>query len=190
MVDVELLVRLRIPDVVALTARNALQRRMGYAGVLADLKRADYWKLTLNVASPQKALELATQLAENTALFVNPNKHSYSVAVVPRELRAAAATAGGKAAQRSDGPFAVRVLVTSPDDAGGEQACRALQDRLGFGDRVAAVQRGTLWLLSIIADSAAEARRIAEEMTITRRMDQGLLLNPHYQECEIWTTSL
>ena len=186
MVDVELLVRLRIPDVVALTARNTLQRRMGYADVLADLKRADYWKLTLNVDSPETALDLARDCAENTNLFVNPNKHSYTVAVVPRELRAAAATEARRPATTSSGPFEVRVLITSPDDAGGEQACQALQGRLGYGDRVADVCKGTLWILCINAADAAEARRIAEEMTITRRVDQGLLLNPHYQECEIW----
>ena len=187
MVDVELLVRLRIPDVVALTARNTLKRRMGYADVLADLKRADYWRLTLNVASPEHALVLARDLAENTNLFVNPNKHSYSVAVVPRELRAAAATDPRESAAPSSGPIEARVLITSPDDAGGEQACEALQGRLGYGDEVAEVRKGTLWILSINAADAAQARRLAEEMTITHRIDRGLLLNPHYQECEIWT---
>ncbi len=187
MVDVELLVRLRIPDVVALTARNALQRRMGYADTLADLQRADYWKLTLNVASPEDALALATDLAENTNLFVNPNKHSYTVAVVPRELRAAAATTAHRSSAPSSGPFEVRVLITSPDDAGGQQACQALQGRLGYGDKVADVRKGTLWTLFISTAHAEQARCIAEEMTITRRIDRGLLLNPHYQECEIWT---
>ncbi|MFQ5808964.1 MAG: hypothetical protein ACE5JM_05025, partial [Armatimonadota bacterium] len=138
-------------------------------------------------ASPEDALSLATDLAENTNLFVNPNKHSYSVAVVPRELRAAAATEGSGRSAASGEPYEVRVLITSPDDAGGETTCQALQGRLGYGDKVADVRRGTLWILTINAADAAEARRIAEQMTITRRIDEGLLLNPHYQECEIWT---
>jgi phosphoribosylformylglycinamidine (FGAM) synthase PurS component len=185
MVDVELLVHLRIPDVVALTTRNTLERRMGYGEALADFRRADYWRLTLDVDSPEAALELARDMAENTNLFVNPNKHSYTVAVVPRELRVAAAT--GESAEAGAGPFEVRVLVTSPDDSGGEAACQALQGRLGYGTQAAEVHKGTLWMLSINAGDAQEARRIAEELTITRRIDQGLLLNPHYQECEIWT---
>jgi len=160
---------------------------MGYAEALAGFERADYWRLTLEVASPEEALVLATDLAENTNLFVNPNKHSYSVAVVPRELRAAAATAAGESSATSGAPFEVRVLITSPDDAGGEKACQALQGRLGYGDKVADVRKGTLWILSINAADATRARRIAEEITITRRIDEGLLLNPHYQECEIWT---
>lgn len=160
---------------------------MGYAEALAGFERADYWRLTLNVASPEDALALATDLAENTNVFVNPNKHSYSVTVVPRELRAAAATEDNRRSAASGGPHEVRVLITSPDDAGGETACQALQGQLGYGEKVADVRKGTLWILTINAADAEEARRIAEQMTITRRMDRGLLLNPHYQECEIWT---
>ena len=40
--QIELLVRLKIPDVTALTTINVLRRRMGYAEILDKLDRADY----------------------------------------------------------------------------------------------------------------------------------------------------
>jgi hypothetical protein len=77
------------------------------------------------------------------------------------------------------------VLVTSPEDTSGDEACAALQGRLGYGTKVAGIARGTLWTLLLKADNADAARRIAEEIAITRRLDRGLLVNPHYQECAI-----
>ena len=77
MQTVELLVKLKIPDVTALTAAGALRRRMGFEGVLTSLARADYYRLELAVDTPEEALALARDLAENTNVFVNPNKHVY-----------------------------------------------------------------------------------------------------------------
>ena len=180
--EIELLVRLKIPDVTALTARNSLQRRMGYAETVVDLQRADYWKLTLDVASQDDALRLARELAEETNLFVNPNKHTYTLAIAGhRALGVGQWTdrALAKAARPAE------VLVKSPEDTSGDDACAALQGRLGYGSKVAGVACGTLWTLLLKADNADAARRIAEEIAVTRRLDRGLLMNPHYQECEI-----
>jgi len=174
-VDVELRVRLKIPDVTALTARSALQRRLGHAETLLDLERADYWRLSLEAADEQAALGLAKQLAEKTNLFVNPNKHTYS-------LWSATAAEGGPS---SGPPFRINVLVTSPEDSQGEAACAALRGRLGYGDRVLDVASGVLWTLTINADDLAQAEHLAREMTVTERIDRGLLVNPHYQDFAI-----
>lgn len=172
---VELLVRLKIPDVTALTAANALRRRMGYEAVLADLRRADYHRLELNVSGPQEAIRLAHELAEGTNLFVNPNKHVYEATPATREPLTT-----------PEGWPVVRVLVTDPEDGSAQGVLAALQGRLGYGKRVAGLLRGTLWSLTLRCPDRQQALDIAQDIAITRSRDRGLLSNPHFQECEIW----
>ncbi len=177
MYDIELFVRLKIPDVVAVTAQTTLQRRMGYAETLRRLKREDFWKITVDAASREEAERLAVELAEKTSLFVNPNKHTYTYQVVE-----SGAHDTDKTPSPRDGTWSVRVLVTVDDDAEASLTLDALRNRLGYGHVVRNVERGTLWTLEIAADSAEAARRVAEEITVTRRVDAGLLVNPHFQE--------
>jgi phosphoribosylformylglycinamidine (FGAM) synthase PurS component len=171
MQKVSLLVRLKIPDVTALTAANALRRSMGYHQ-LKSLQRADYYGLVLNVDTPAEALELARELADKTNLFVNPNKHVYEVTV---------GEPGG-----GEEPGVAHVLVTDPHDGSAESILSALQGRLGYGDRVAEVARGVLWTITLEGADAAEARRVAAEMAGTRSLSEGLLANPHFQEYEVF----
>ncbi len=77
--QVELAVRLKIPDVTALTAANAIRRRLGYAEALADLKRADHYVFDVEAASAEEAEALVRHIAQKTTLFVNPNKHVFAV---------------------------------------------------------------------------------------------------------------
>lgn len=172
MKSVELLVRLKIPDVTALTAANALRRNMGYSQ-LRELQRADYYRLDLQVETDEAAAALARELAEKTNLFVNPNKHVYEIvtrheAAAPREGRL------------------VRVLVTDPHDGSAEGMLSALQGRLGYGNRVTGLTKGLLWSMLLEAEDQAEARRLAAEIAETKSLDQGLLVNPHFQEFEVW----
>ncbi len=173
--DIELRVHLKIPDVTALTAKHALQRSLGYDEWLVDLERADYWRLALEADSEQAALDLARELAERTNLFANPNKHAYQ-----------ATRAGDGAAAAQDPapspPFRINVLVTSPADTSGAAACRALQGRLGYKGRVHEVTSGTLWTLTLNTTDREHAEQLAREMTVTDRIDRGLLCNPHYQD--------
>lgn len=173
MQTVELLVKLKIPDVTALTAAGALRRRMGFEGVLTSLARADYYRLELAVDTPEEALALARDLAENTNVFVNPNKHVYEVRT------------GTQAAARDASGHQAAVLVTDPLDGSAEGALSALQGRLGYGGRVSGLLKGVLWTLELACENDEEARRLAEEIAVTRSREQGLLLNPHFQECEV-----
>ncbi|MBM3498153.1 MAG: phosphoribosylformylglycinamidine synthase subunit PurS [Armatimonadetes bacterium] len=174
MIEVELLVRLKIPDVTALTAANSLRRRMGYADSLERLRRADYYRLGLNAGTSEEALALARELAENTNLFVNPNKHAYQV-----RLPDAAAPA-------SAGPVhEVEVLITDPNDGSAQGALAALRGRLGFGNQVASLTKGVLWLMDLRAADHGAAKQLAEQIAVTRRIDEGLLMNPHFQECTV-----
>lgn len=175
MYEVELLVKLKIPDVTALTAAGALRRRMGYESTLASLQRADYYRLGLEAPDAAAAHALAVELAEKTNLFVNPNKHVY-------ELRE-----GGHAPEAvRDGRHVVQVLVTDPHDGSAEGALAALQGRLGYGGRVQSLLKGTLWTLELVCDSREAALELARDIAITRARDRGLLMNPHFQEVEIW----
>ncbi|MBM3473331.1 MAG: phosphoribosylformylglycinamidine synthase subunit PurS [Armatimonadetes bacterium] len=174
MVEIELLVRLKIPDVTALTAANSLRRRMGYSEALQRLRRADYYQLGLNVATVDEALALAKELAEETNLFVNPNKHVY-------ELRLP-----GQAAPESAGAtHEVEVLITDPNDGSAQGALTALHGRLAYGDRVATLTKGVLWLMGLRAPDREAAKALAEQMAVTKRIDEGLLMNPHFQECVV-----
>ncbi len=175
MISVELVVSLKIPDVTALTAGNAIRRRLGYEDELSALDRADYYRIDLDVDDREAAEALATEMAEETNLFVNPNKHVY-------ELRFAE-DRGANAGQ--DGEWLVNVLVTSPDDSSGEGIASALTDRHGY-DQVAGVETGVLWSMHIAGDSEDAAREIAENITVTRSQSQGILINPHFQEYEMW----
>ncbi len=164
---IELLVWLKIPDVTALTARRALQRRMGYGEVLADLKRADWWRLEVEAADEPAALALGHELAEQTTCFVNPNKHLYRVA----------SHAG--AIEAPDGLTAVGVLTGFDGDASADLTAQALRGRLGYGDTVGQVERGTLWTFLLREPDLDRARALAEAMTVTSNREHGLLINPH-----------
>jgi len=175
MITVELVVNLKIPDVTALTAANAIRRRLGYADRLLELHRADYYRLELDVPDRAAAEALLRELAEDTNLFVNPNKHVF-------EVRFPEDRDGGEAAP---GEQVVNVLVTSPDDSSGAGIASTLRGHLGYA-AVSSVATGVLWTLRLVADSPEDARAMAEEIAITRSQSQGILMNPHFQEIEVW----
>ena len=176
MITVELLVTLKIPDVTALTAANTLRRRLGYAETLRELRRADYYALDLNVDNPDEALELARDMAEHTNLFVNPNKHAYQVRLA--QERGAEGSGNGERV--------VSVLVTDPADSSPAGILNSLRAAPDYGEQVQGVRTGVLWTLRLLADSEQRAREMAEDITVTRSQSQGLLLNPHFQQYEMW----
>ena len=176
MQTIELLVSLKIPDVTALTAALAIRRRLGYADVMKQLRRADYYALDLNVPDVEAARALAKELAEKTNLFVNPNKHQYEL-VFPEQHH------GGPVQQ--DGLWRVEVLVTDAEGAEAADLEQALRERLGYGAQVTAVRRGILWTMLLAAGNADEAGGIAEAITVTTSRDHGLLVNPHFQAWEM-----
>jgi hypothetical protein len=175
--SVELLVSLKIPDVTALTAANVLRRRMGYADSLKELKRADYYRLDLNCDTDAEAIALAEELAVKTNEFVNPNKHVFTVRLPSR---------GDDGAAASNGVHTAHVLVTDPTDGSAEGIVSALTGRLGYGGKVQGVLRGMLWTLKLACESDEQAQEMAKAVAITEARDRGLLMNPHFQECEVW----
>ena len=167
---VELLVRLKIPDVTALTASNSLRRRMGYAKVMTELKRADYYLLEIEAETAEDAELFVYEIAEQTSLFVNPNKHAFEVRVK-----------GTPSDEKPEpGLFEVNVLVRDVEGDKGP-GLRDTLVRLGYV-AVQSVQAQTMWILKIRADDVEAAKKGAEEIAVTTSRSKGLLGNPHYQQ--------
>ena len=81
--------------------------------------------------------------------------------------------------------YEVNVLVFNIDEDPGQELLAALR-QMGRGEKVHSLRAGTLWTLLLKASSPQEALRIAEEIAVTRSRSKGLLVNPHYQDYEIW----
>lgn len=173
--QIELLVRLKIPDVTALTAANALRRRLGYADRLVDLKRADHYLFSVEASSAEEAEAFVCQLAQKTTLFVNPNKHVFETRPV----------SGEQGVTGREETYEVRCLVRDADYDPGAPLLEALR-KMGFGDRVTGLEAGTLWTLKVKAASCEEALEMAREMAVTKSRNHGLFANPHYQECVVY----
>jgi hypothetical protein len=50
--------------------------------------------------------------------------------------------------------------------------------------KVLCPRRATVWWLAVLASSEADAMETARKITVTRRRDEGLLMNPNYQTAE------
>jgi phosphoribosylformylglycinamidine (FGAM) synthase PurS component len=175
MLEVELLVSLKIPDVTALTAAGSLRRRLGFAQRLADLRRADYYRLEVDAETEKSALALITQLAQRTNHFVNPNKHMFTTRIAAPRLNP----------PKKKGGYEVEVVVTDAEgDRAGDLEQALASDPLAEG-KIKAVHAGVLWTLTLKTDTAAEAIEAARDITVTRARDQGLLANPHFQAVRI-----
>ncbi len=154
--EIELLVRLVIPDTTAITAFHTL-KRIGFSG-LARLKREDYFKFRAN---NQDFREISSKLG-NTDILVNANKNRFE-AVKDSEK---------PPLSESD----VRVLVQDRDnkDSG---MLSVLRNRLGLKE-LEDMEKGVLWTFTL--DKPDDKEKLAREMT------ERLLANKHYQEYRIW----
>jgi hypothetical protein len=83
----------------------------------------------------------------------------------------------------------VEVFVQD-DDAAGRDAMaakltRELTASVGQGSvKVHCPGRATVWWLAVRASDEADAMETARQITVTRRRDEGLLMNPNYQSAE------
>lgn len=170
---IELFVRLKGRDLVALTAKTTLQQDLGYEGILEDLSREDYWLINVQVEDEQESQAMAKELATKTKLFVNPNKHIYRIGRRDE----------GKGSEE-EGIYEIWVLVNYFEDREGELVRETLRSTYRFGN-IVEVKRGMLWRMAIRAENRKKARMLAEEMTLTRSVNKGLLINPHSQEFKI-----
>jgi hypothetical protein len=85
--------------------------------------------------------------------------------------------------------FLVEVSVQDDDSAGRDGIAAKLTRELSAPDGPGPVTvrcpgRATVWWLAIAASSEAAAVETARQIAVTKRRDQGLLLNPNYQSAE------
>jgi len=164
MAELDLLVRLKVPDTVAASARFALVELLGHAD-LAALDREELWRFT----GEFDPAELLTKLLKRTSRFVNPSKHAH---------RRVSSLAGLTPPREFEGT-PVGVLVSKRDDFAGRNALAYCRDTLGLTE-ISAVSYSTLWTLWITgSDPEGSARKMAD--CSARR--PGLLANPH---CEVF----
>lgn len=175
---IELIVSLRVPDVVAATAFRALKDRLGFSAGLHGLRRHDYHLFEITDGDRARAEGLARALIERTTMFVNPNKHSYSIKLDDRDL-----VPGMTFPEPPAGVHAVSVLVL-PLEEDDSDSLDFLRRKLNE-PAVSKVTSGVLWELLIRAGSREEAEATARDITVARERTRGLLLNPHYQRYEL-----
>ena len=84
--------------------------------------------------------------------------------------------------------FLVEVFVQDDHPAGRDaiasRLTRELSGMPGGAVRVQCPGRATVWWLGIVAPDEAAAMDTARQITVTKRRDEGLLMNPNYQRAE------
>ena len=141
--EIEIFVKLRVPDRVALTAYQALDR-MGYGDRLSGLEREDYYILSVNSDDEKAALMLVNSIVEDTPIFANPNKHTVRIEAKERP--------------RSIG----NTYAALTYDSGGLDSEHLFKRVSNAGyDAVNSVGNGNLWYLEM-ADGANEERRLSQ----------------------------
>jgi len=85
--------------------------------------------------------------------------------------------------------YLVEVFIQDDDSAGrgaiASKLTRELAASVGQGSvKVHCPGRATLWWLAVRAAGEEDALATARQITVTRRRDEGLLMNPNYQTAE------
>jgi hypothetical protein len=84
--------------------------------------------------------------------------------------------------------FLVEAFVQDDDSTGrsaiAAKLTRELSGVIGEPVKVDCPGRATVWWLGIRARDEAAAMETARQVTVTKRRDEGLLMNPNYQRAE------
>jgi hypothetical protein len=158
---------LKVMDPTALTARETLQRFLGYDGRVLDVARSEIWGFRWEGdADPRGVLD---RLVRETNLIRNPNKHRTEIVVGDERL----------------GPRGnVWVLVAVPGT--GEDLAETLARHRLVGGEIPRTARGTLWELQL-DPGGAELGPLAEEIAVVRSHERGLLANPQVEDAIVFT---
>ncbi len=157
---------LKAADPAAITAREALQRALGYGRVVREVARSEV--VAFRWEGNAEARAQLERLARETGLLLNPNKHRMEIAVEDETLH----------------PRGNAWTVVSTPGEGAELARTLERHRLLAGE-VPATRRGVLWELDLAAEGE-ELRRLAGEIAVARERKRGLLSNPHLEDAAVF----
>ncbi len=148
--EINLRVWLKIPDAEAATVKNTLVRRMGFADLLADVKKERLFNIEVDFGDLQ---EMARAFAKE---LVNENKESHRVLIDDLKFE--------------EGYIPVKVALHI-EDGEAISTRERLRNRLGF-DNVVNVKKATIWKLYLKGENQEEtAREIAERLLINPHKD-------------------
>lgn len=160
---------LKVADPTALTARETLQRALGYGRMVRDVGRSEIWSFRWEASVD--AHPLLARLARDTNLFANPNKYHMEIKTGPEPL-----------SPRGN------VWILGWREGDGKEQEETLRRHRLVEDHLPEVRRAVLWELDLDAPVAA-VRTTAEEIAVARERKRGLLINPHVEDAEVFLTS-
>ena len=159
MPTIEMLVSLKVPDNVAITAFNTL-KRMGY-NELVKLERADYYKFEISGDKSKFRKDIS-----GADVLVNANKHKLSFSLEKSNNE--------KQENKKCSYKPVNILVH--DIGNGAGLLATLKERLGFSN-IKRAEKGVLWAMRF--NGNADAEKTAIDIT------KNLLMNENYQNFKI-----
>src|SRR3989338_646254 len=140
--EIELIVSLKIPDTVAITAFHTLEK-LGY-NRLTKLTREDYYKF-----STSEPISKFSKKIGKVDILVNANKHKFVVKSAKEPFEEEKKTG-----------FIIKILVKDRED-GAKALLKTLQERLGL-KQIKKLEKGTLWSLHIAAPNEDIAKMMAK----------------------------
>lgn len=173
---IDVFIALKITDNTARSALYALQNRMGMPFIKA-VKRWDVWELELS-GSIKQAEDCVKGWVENTALFLNPNKHIYKLQSGTAPLLEADNPPSFCQTQGS-------IFVYDREDGHSESVLQSLQKSQKNGQDVKNIMHGVWWDITF-DDTITDGSKYIKELAATTHRTSGLFSNPHYQDVKLF----
>ena len=193
--EVRLDVRLKGADLVASTAYLTLVNKMGYEGRVLGVEHGKRFEFTIECADASQTAQTIRTLFANQSYFYNINKHSFyldcrwqggsltdGTPIDEASVTGGAAGAGGSA-------YLTEVLIEDLDESERDVLGKRVREELG-AEAARATVLGTVWYLTLKADTPEAARELTDEIVVTTKRDRGLLLNPNGQLHHIISTEV
>jgi len=171
-------VSLKIPDAVAATALNTIQRRLGYADI-EKLYREEYWQFEFAEGNIKDNHKILKDIIENTSSIYNSNKHRYQLELPDGKSE------GRSFLMDTDLFSCISILVKSIEDSHARIMLETLRKRFNLIDKLLCMERGMMWTLGLNKTSQRDINLAARDLSVTRDRIHGIFCNPNYQTYEI-----
>jgi len=155
MPQIELLVKLKIPDTTAITTFHTLER-MGF-NTLRKLTRQDYYIFDVN-----ESFDKFSKKIGKVDVLVNANKHSYIIQLINKK-------------NNNENINTLNILVQSIENDC-KNLLHTLKKRLGF-TQIKKMEKGVLWTLEFSHENVKEkAENIAKELLVNENYQKFSIL--------------